>query len=516
MRHYFLVFILFTSLIFSLSCRTQNKDVVTIALSEKFTSLNSLTTKGSEAAGERIRNLLFNTLVKKNEKFEYVGELAGEIQVSEDGKIITFTLRENVKFQNGKLLTSADVKYTFEQLLASEGFKRGAFIETIEGNTTPLVASVETPNPQTVVFNLSRAGIKNQVLSNLVPVPIIPEGSIGQQDQTPLGSGPYKFISYDTAQGIVEFEAFPEYWEGAPNVGKIRVKTIADANSLQAELQSGAVDLAPLPTNLAPDAIKSLGQNPNLKVEQFNGSNIQYLQFNTQSPPLDNAKLRQAAAFAINREEIINNLLSGQATIAHSILPLESWAYHAPVTYNYDPEKAKQLIKESGYKNEPLTFKFSAGSAAAAQYAQVIQNSLKEIGLNVIIETLESNVLREQLAKGQFQINTGVWIGGNQDPIFLKDLFATGAIPGERIKCCNRSRYSNPEFDKLIEQALNAPNQEQARELYHRAQEIIANDVPMLPLWYPANMVVANKRIGNIKVGASGEWNFVREITVEN
>lgn len=516
MRHYFLVFILLTSLMFSISCRTQDKDVVTLALTDKFTSLNSLTTKGSEAAGERLRNLMFNSLVKKNDKFEYVGELAKEIVVSEDGKTITFTLQDNVKFQNGKVLTSADVKYTFEQLLASDGFKKGAFIETIEEKAVPLVASIETPNPQTAVFTLSRTGIKNQVLSNLVPVPIIPEGTIAEQNDKPVGSGPFKFISFDSAQGIVELEAFPEYWEGAPKVSKIRVKTIADANSLQAELQSGTVDIAPLPTNLAPDAIKALGQNPNLKVEQFNGSNIQYLQFNTQQSPLDKVKLRQAVAYAINREEIINKLLSGQATIAYSILPAESWAYHAPVKYDYDVEKAKQLVKESGYNNEPLSFKFSAGSAAAAQYAQVIQNSLKEIGLNVVIETLESNVLREQLAKGQFLLNTGIWIGGNQDPIFLKDLFATGAIPGERIKCCNRSRYSDPEFDKIIEQALNAPNQEQAKEFYFKAQEIVAKDVPMLPLWYPANMVVANKRIGNIKIGASGEWNFVKDITLEN
>ncbi len=489
MRHYFLVFVLTASFLFSLSCRTQNSDVVTIGLSDKFATLNSLTTKESGAAGERIRNLMFNTLVKKNEKFEYVGELAKDISISEDGKSISFNLNENVKFHNGNILTSADVKYTFDQLMASEGFKRGAFVETIDGQVLPLVASIETPTPSTAVFNLSRAGIKNQVLSNLVPVPIIPEGTIEQQNDKPVGSGPFKFVSFDTAQSIIEFAAFPDYWEGAPKVGKIRVKTIVDANSMQAELQSGGVDLAPLPTNLAPDSIKSLGENPNLKVEQFPGSNIQYLQFNTANSPLDKVKLRQAVAYAINREEIINKLLSGQATIAHSILPAESWAYNATIKYSFEPEKAKQLVKESGYNNELLKFKFNAGSAATSQYSQVIQNALKEIGLNVEIETLEIGTLREQLAKGQFQMNTGIWIGGNQDPIFLKDLFATGAIPGEKIKCCNRSRYSNPEFDRIIEQALSAATQEQAKEFYFKAQEMVATDVPMLPLWYPANIV---------------------------
>jgi peptide/nickel transport system substrate-binding protein len=112
-------------------------------------------------------------------------------------------------------------------------------------------------------------------------------------------------------------------------------------------------------------------------------------------------------------------------------------------------------------------------------------------------------------------MNTGRWIGGNQDPIFLKDLFSTGAIPGEKVKCCNRSRYSNPEVDKLVDEAVNTANREKAREVYFRVQEIVSDDVPMLPLWYPANMVVANKRIGNIKIGASGDWGFLKDITVE-
>lgn len=517
MRQSFLVFILITGIIFSFSCRTRNSDFVTVALSDKFSTLDTLTTGASDAASERIRNLIFNSLVKKNENFEYVGELAKDIKYSDDGKIITFTLQDNVKFHNGKDLTSNDVKYTFDELFKNDkSFKRGAFFETIGDQKVPLISSIETPDPKTVVFTLNRPEIKNQVLSNLVPIPIIPEGTIGQLATNPIGSGPFKFVKYDESQNSVDFEAFENYWEGAPKVKKLRVKTVPDANALQAELQSGGVDLAPLPSNLSPDTINSLGQNPNLKVEQFEGSNIQYLQFNTQSPPLDKVKMRQAIAYGINREEIINKLLFGQAAIAHSILPTKSWAYKAGTTYNFDPDKAKQLLQESGYKGEPIKYTFAAGNAAVRQYAQVIQNALKNIGVNVEIDTVEGNVLRDQLAKGQFQMNTGIWIGGNQDPIFLKDLFATSAIPGEKVKCCNRSRYSNPEYDKVIAEALSATDREKAKQYYFQAQEIVSNDVPMLPLWYPANVVVANKRIGNIKIDASGDWGFIKNITLES
>src|SRR5204863_10055370 len=107
-----------------------------------------------------------------------------------------------------------------------------------------------------------------------------------------------------------------------------------------------------------------------------------------------------------------------------------------------------QLLKYAGYKHETVVFKFGSTNVAVNNYAQAIQDSLTAIGLNVQIETMDVNVLRKQLAQGQFQIYTGIWIGGNQDPIFLRDLFTTGKIPRENVNCCNRSWYSNPEVDK--------------------------------------------------------------------
>src|SRR5262249_21781498 len=145
----------------------------------------------------------------------------------------------------------------------------------------------------------------------------------------------------------------------------------------------------------------------------------------------------------IDREKIIKDLLFGQGRIAHSILPPESWAFSPGTQYSYDPAKAKQLLKEAGYNNEPIVFKYGAQNAAVNQYSQVIQSALADVGLNVQIETLDVGTIREQLKQGQFQMYTGIWIGGNQDPIFLKDLFSTGKIPGEGVACCNRGRYSN-------------------------------------------------------------------------
>ncbi len=543
----FLSLICAALLLFSPSCRRAQTEYVTIALPESFSTFDTLTSTANDSAAERVRNLVFSSLVKKNENFEYVGELASEIKTSPDGKTVTFILRDGVKFHNGKVFSSADVKYTFDKLFESKGFKSGAFFDTVPAGPTPAVASstptgdakkpvtgetpakpkvqtkqiphivsLVTPDAKTVVFTVERPALANQLLSNLVAIPIIPEGTVDQQKARPVGSGPFKFVSFDQSQNIVELASNADYIDGAPKVLKVRIKTVTDASALQAELQTGGVDLAPNPSNLPPDILQTLSGLSNLKVEQFDGSNIQYVGINTQSAPLNNVKIRQAIGYAIDRDKIIKELLSGQAKIAHSILPSASWAYSSGTQYNFDPAKSKKLLQEAGYKDEPIKFKYAAGNAAFGQYAQAIQNSLKEVGLNVQIETLDPGTLREQLKLGQFQLSTGVWIGGNQDPIFLKDLFTTGRIPGENVACCNRSRYSNPEVDRLIEQAINEIDRVKAKELYVQAWSLISNDLPLLTLWYPANMVVANKRIGNIKINPSGDWSFIKDITVNN
>lgn len=511
-------------LLTSAACRRSNSDYVTIALSEPFTTFDTLTTEKSDAAAERVRNLMFNSLVRKNASFDYEGELAENIATSEDGAVVTLTLRKNVKFHNGKSFTSADVKYTFDELFRTKGYKSFAFFETVEKKRgpgqpvekeiVPHILKLETPDEHTVVFALDRPARKTQLLSNLVAIPIIAEGTAADQRENPIGTGPFKFVGFDQSQNIVEMEAFPEYWDGAPKVSKIRVKTVTDAGALQAELQTGGVDLAPVPSNLPPDSLKALAAMQNLKVEQFDGSNIQYIGLNTESAPLNNVKIRQAIGYSIDREKIIRELLSGQARIANSILPAASWAYTDGTVYNYDPEKAKRLLAEAGYKNEPIRFKFAAGNAAYSSYVQAMQSMMVAVGLNIQIETLDSTTLRDNMAKGQFQMSTGVWVGGNQDPIFLKDLFTTEKIPSENVSCCNRSRYSNPEVDSLLKQADNEPNRETAKGLYIKAWEIISRELPLMPLWYPANMVVANKRIDGINIGPSGDWGFVKNIMV--
>jgi len=543
MRKLFLLSLIACFFATASTCRQRTSDAVTVALPEKFTTLDTLTTASSESSAERIKNLMFNTLVRKDENFDYVGELAKDITTSPDNLTITFTLRDNVKFHNSKALTSADVKYTFDELFKANGFKAKAFFDTVpldkadtpkpteppaantnaapkpvdvpKTKSVPHITSITTPDAKTVVFVVTRPALRNQLLSNLVAIPIIPEGSVGQQKDSPVGSGPFKFVSFDVSQNIIDLAANADYWEGAPKIAKLRLKTITEAASLQAELQTGAVDIAPNPTNLPPDIIKGMETAANLNVGKFDGSNIQYLVFNAQTGPLANAKVRQAIGYAIDRDKIVAELLSGQAKVASSILPSQSWAYSPGTAYKFDPAKAKSLLQEAGYKNEPINFKYRAGSAAVNQYAQAIQSSLNDAGFNIQIETLDGPTILQQLAQGQYQMYTGIWVGGNQDPIFLRDLFSSTKIPGGTVSCCNRSRYTNAEVDKTVEDAVNATDKVIAKQLYTKTWDIVSNDLPLFPLWYPANIVVSNKRIGNIKMSGSGDWGFLKDVTLQ-
>ena len=375
---------------------------------------------------------------------------------------------------------------------------------------------------RTIVVKLTKPWVG--LLSNLVPVAIIPKDSYESQKTHPLGTGPFKFIRYDNAQQVCDVEAFPEYWEGAPKLPAVRVRVISDMNALQAELQSGRVDIAPMPTSLSPDAVKRLEQDPNLQVKAFQGSNVVLLTINTASPPLDNVKVRQAIAYAIDRESLIKNLLLGFGKIAHSIIPEESWSYSPGQTYSYDPAASKRLLDEAGFRDpdgdgprmrfeKPVVYKLSGSSIAGRQYAGVIQNQLKEVGIPGEIQTPEQNTLFDELRRGNFQIAYTQWVGGNQDPIFYKDLFATSEIPTQTRPSRNRSRYSNPELDKLLEEAVNTFDRARAKELYTKIQEIVSRDEPVFPLWYQSNIVIAKKNVQNIQVNASGDWGFVRNLS---
>src|SRR5690349_15659192 len=177
---------------------------------------------------------MFNTLVKKDEKFDYPGELASDIKRSDDGLTYTFTLRDGVKFHNGQTLSSADVKYTLDLVFASNFGKSASLYKGSGAEKRSYIKSVDPPDQRTIVVTLEERWVG--LLSNLVPIAIIPKDSYESQKTHPLGTGPFKFVRYDNTQQVCDVEAFPDYWEGAPKLHSVRVRVLSDMNQLQAEL----------------------------------------------------------------------------------------------------------------------------------------------------------------------------------------------------------------------------------------------------------------------------------------
>src|SRR6266550_1640498 len=225
----FLVAVMFLAL--GASCRRRSNAFV-IALSDNIRTIDPIGSPSVDAASERIRALIFNSLVKKDDKFDYVGDLASDIEQSDYGTVFTFTLHDGVKFHDGRTFTSADAKYTLDLVFSSNFAKSASFYEGSGADKKSYIKSVEAPDAKTLVITLNKPWVG--LLSNLVPVAIIPTDSYESQKTHPLGTGSFKFVSYDSSQQVLDLEAYPDYWEGAPNIKALRVRVIADTNALQA------------------------------------------------------------------------------------------------------------------------------------------------------------------------------------------------------------------------------------------------------------------------------------------
>src|SRR4029079_1790489 len=202
-----------------LGCRRRS-DAFVIGLGDNIRTIDPIGSPSVDAASERVGRLIFNSLVKKDEKFDYTGELASDIKRSDDGLSYTCTLRDGVKFHDGRPFSSADVKYTLDLVFSSNFAKSASFYEGTGSEKHSYIKSVEAPDPKTVVVMLVKPWVG--LLSNLVPVSIVPKDGYEPQKDHPVGTGPFKFVHYDNAQQVVDLEAFSEYWEGAPKIQNLR------------------------------------------------------------------------------------------------------------------------------------------------------------------------------------------------------------------------------------------------------------------------------------------------------
>jgi len=456
---------------------------------------------GLDAQSQRIDELLFDSLVRRDEHFELKPWLAERWEIS-DPQTYVFHLRQGVKFHDGQPLTARDVKWTLDSLLTGK-------IRSSKAAAYDKVASVEAPDAATVVIRLKEP--QASLLWNLSDgaIGIVPYGSAETFVQHPIGSGPFRFVSATQDKDVV-IERNADYWADKARLERVEFKVIPDATTRALELRKHSGDVTI--NSLTADTVLALRNDPGLEVMQAPGTIYAYMALNLRDPVLKDVRVRHALAYAIDVQPIIRYLLRNQAKPAYSILPPEHWAYDGDVArYPYDPAKARQILDDAGYRAKDgvrfhVTMKTSSDDATRLM-AAVLQQQLREVGIALDIRTFEFATFFSDITKGAYQMYSMRWIGGNQDPDIFEYVFDSGSFPPKRA---NRTFYSNPRVDALIREGRTTLDQERRKAIYAEVQQIVAEDLPYINLWYLDNVLVHTKRVQGIEMNPAGNYDFLR------
>ena len=461
---------------------------------------------GTDAQSQRLDSLIFSSLVELDNQRNVHGDLA-EKWDTPDPLTYRFQLRPGVKFHDGRALTSADVKYTFESILDGtvSSPKRGSYT---------LIKSIETPDAATVIFHLKEpyAGFLWNIARPAIG--IVPAGCGPDFSAQLIGTGPFRFVSAEQDDNVI-LERNPNYFGDAPKISRVRFRVVPEAVVRALELRKGTADLEV--NSLAPDMTPVLREQPALDITEQLGTNYAYVAFNFEAPVLAKREVRQALAYATNREEIIRYLLRGQARPADNPLPTNSWAYEPNVMrYGYDPQQAEHLLDAAGFPRQPasggsrlkLTLKTSTEESSRLLGA-VLQQQWSKVGVDLDLRPLEFATLYSDVTRGSFELYTLRWVGANSDPDFFEYIFGSKKMPPAGA---NRGHYRNPALDSLLDQARVESSQEKRRAVFGEVQKIVAEDLPYVSLWFTDNICVHRKRIGNVQLTPSGDYDFLRNI----
>ena len=461
---------------------------------------------GTDGQSEHIDGLLFDSLVELDEHRIPHGDLAEKWETP-DPVTYVFHLRSGVKFHDGRTLTSADVKYTFDSIMNGSvtSPKRGTF---------RLVKSVEAPDADTVIFHLSEPN--SGFLSDICrpAIGIVPAGSGTDFAAYPVGTGAFRFVSAEQDDNVV-LERNEAYFRTPAKIKQVRFRVVPEAIVRALELRKGTADLEL--TSLAPDMIPVLRSQPGIEVTEQPGSNFSYIVFNIDDPVFAKREVRQALARATNREEIIRYLLRGQARATDGPLPPNSWAFEPGIAhFRYDPQQAELMLDRAGFPRnaQPDGMRFTVTMKTSTEEStRLLGAALKEqwraVGVDLELKPIEFATLASDLTRGTFQLSTLRWIGVNSDPEFFEFVFSSKRIPPAGA---NRGRYRNAALDALMDQARVEGDREKRRKLFSEIQKDVAEDAPYLSLWLQDNICVHRARISNVRLTPSGDYDFLREI----
>jgi peptide/nickel transport system substrate-binding protein len=460
----------------------------------------------TDAYGEQVLQMTHAFLIKRDAAGNPLPDLAETWEERSPTEIL-FRLRKGARFHDGREVTSADVRYTFEWILDPQN--RSPHRATYEK-----ILKIEAPDPHTVVFYLKEpfapflAGMARG---------IVPAGS-GARGYTPVpGAGPYKVDDFQPDEAIT-LSRSGAYYGRSPAIAKVIVKFIPDSNVRFLELKKGSVNF--VLNGVDPDLLPAALKNPNLVMEEEAGSNVSYLGFNLRDKILSDARVRRAIALAIDRKAIARTIWKGHADPADSILPPGFWAYAEGLPpLRHDPAEANRLLDLAGYRdpdgNGPkprftLTYKTSQNELRR-RIAAVLQEQLRQVGIAVEVQSHEWGTFFSDIRKGNFQLYSLTWVG-IADPDIYHYAFHSSQVPPEGA---NRGRYANPELDRLVEEGRRERSRSKRKEIYRKVQLLLFRDLPVFPLWVHRNLLLRDRQLAGFTLAPDEDYTSVKEMRID-
>lgn len=463
------------------------KDIA-IALNSDITSLDP---QGhNDTKSEAVSFLLFNRLFRLNTDFEYVPDLAESWEQPSDTEWV-IKIKEGVMFHNGNEMTSEDVKFSLERSIEQPKVEHVlAEVESIEIVDEYTVKITTKTAFAPFLYSLVHAG------ASILPKEYVESGD---EFKNPVGSGPYTFVEWVSGDKVV-VEKNPDYFD-ADNMGQsemITFRVIPEGASRTIALETGEVDVvqefATMDMNKVEDA-------DHLELYEKASTRVDFFAMNNEKEPFTNQKVRQALNYAINKDAIMTVAIEGAGEEAKSVLAPSMLGYKAS-DYEYNIEKAKELLAEAGYPDGFSTTITTSGDDRK-RIAEIIQANLMEVGITTEIDMLEWGTFIDMAMEGGHETLILGWTSNPDPDATLTPLYYSGNIGG-----FNFSRIDDPKVDELIISAREELDLEERKAIYNEFHEYIMDQAPIVPLFVKNNVVGANAGLKGVELSPQGLWNI--------
>lgn len=471
--------------------------------------------------------MLYNRLVEfKDDTTEIAPALAERWTVSKDGKTYTFYLRKNATwhttetFKPTRTANADDVLFTFDRALKKDHpyhkVGGGNYLYYVGMEFGKLISAVEKVDDYTVRFKLTRpeapflsdlAMSFAVILSKEYADQLAKAGQQSKIDNEPVGTGPFVLKRY-VKDNSIRYEAHPTYWAGRAKLDKVVFAITPDANVRYQKLKAGECHLIAEPS---PQDLKGIESSPNLKLASLPGGNLGYLAFNTQKAPFDKVEVRQAIAYALNRDYYLQVVYQGTAARAKSPIPPTIWGADASLKdYEYNIEKAKALLAKAGYpkgfSTELWTLPVSRPyNPNGKKMGELMQADLAKIGVQVKLVTYDWPTYISKTRAGEHAMAQFGWSSDNGDPDnFIGALLGCAAIGGGG----NITRWCDKTYDDVALKAKSVVDVKQRTAQYKKAQALFRDAEPLLPIAHATVFRGMSKNVSGFKISPLGTETF--------